>query len=59
MTKWLITETLHVIPIDDYREHTEHNCWCIPTPDAEEPKVMIHHSMDRREFYENGTLKEH
>jgi hypothetical protein len=50
-----VSELLHVMPRDDLREHTSSvDCWCRPTPDAEEPSVIVHHSMDRREEYEEG-----
>jgi hypothetical protein len=45
----------HVMPENDLREHADNaTCWCRPTPDADEPLVLIHHSMDRREEYEQG-----
>lgn len=48
-------ETTHVLPINDLRDHeASKTCWCHPTQDEEEPLVWIHHSMDRREEYENG-----
>ncbi len=52
-------ECWHVYPINDLREHVTDgpNCWCNPTPDTEEPNVMIHHAMDQREQYEEGRLK--
>jgi hypothetical protein len=41
-----------VYPLNDLREHdTEGNCWCDPTDDE---GLRVHHSMDRREDYENG-----
>jgi hypothetical protein len=44
---------IHVIPVNDLREHVATgSCWCKPTPDPEEPFVMIHHSMDLREQFE-------
>jgi hypothetical protein len=40
----------HVVPMGDLRPHESAcSCWCNPTPDPEEPRVFIHHSMDRRE----------
>lgn len=46
---------LHVVPLSDLREHeASGKCWCRPTQDEEEPKLWIHHAMDRREEYENG-----
>lgn len=43
---------------DDLREHTlSLDCWCRPAIDTEESRVVIHHSMDRREEYERGERK--
>jgi hypothetical protein len=43
---------IHVTPLDDLREHFRSpDCWCGPT---EEDGYFVHHSMDRREEYENG-----
>ena len=48
---------IHVLPINDLREHEETDqCWCRPARDEEEPSVVIHNSMDRREEYERGRL---
>ena len=45
---------IHVVPINDLREHTcSTECWCKPTVD-EDDDIAIHHSMDRREEYEQG-----
>ena len=45
---------LHVIPINDLREHeASADCWCRPTPD-EEHDLFVHHSLDYREAYETG-----
>lgn len=45
----------HIMPIADLREHDlSPSCWCKPTQDEDEPSVWIHHSMDRREEYEQG-----
>jgi len=53
-----LREAVHVIPLDDLREHTASvGCWCKPTEDDEWPDVWVHHSMDRREDYENGKEK--
>ena len=47
--------SVHVTPVDDLREHeSSPGCWCKPTQDAEEPGLWVHHSMDRREEYEEG-----
>ena len=50
---------IHVIPLNDLREHeeTEH-CWCKPLRDDEEQRVVIHNALDGREWYENGR-KQH
>lgn len=51
---------VHVIPLSDLREHdASDECWCHPTPDAEEPDVRIHHALDGREAYESGELELH
>ena len=45
----------HIMPLDDLRSHEPRaRCWCSPTPDADEPDVMTHHSMDGREAFETG-----
>lgn len=45
---------MHVLPINDLREHDEHSgCWCRPTL-YHEDAVCVHNSMDRREEYERG-----
>jgi len=47
-------DVLHVEPINDLRPHTStKDCWCSPTL-HDEAEVYIHHSMDRREEYEEG-----
>jgi hypothetical protein len=49
----MIPEIYHVIPRGDWREHEcDEDCWCRPTED--EPGTWVHHSMDRREEYEEG-----
>lgn len=48
---------IHVMPQNDLREHTcSIDCWCDPTPDEENNQVIVHHSLDRRESYEEGRL---
>ena len=45
----------HVLPTEDLRDHVQaKDCWCCPIRDDEESNVWIHHSMDRREEYEEG-----
>jgi len=49
----------HVYPVDDLREHETdgETCWCNPTCD--EDGICVHNSLDQREKYETGELKEH
>jgi hypothetical protein len=48
-------DNIHVVPFNDLREHdTSLTCWCHPTPEDDEPRVVLHHSMDERESYEQG-----
>jgi hypothetical protein len=44
----------HVYPVNDLREHSVEDCWCHPTDDE---GVMVHNSLDGREFYERGDRK--
>jgi hypothetical protein len=51
-------ERIHVVPINDLRRHTASpDCWCKPTEDEGWPDVWVHHSMDKREEYEEGREK--
>lgn len=48
-------DIIHVVPVDDLREHDSRStCWCNPTEDDETPGLFVHHSMDQREKYETG-----
>lgn len=48
-------ERLHVIPRNDLRDHVSLiTCWCHPTPADDCESVIVHHSLDRREEYEEG-----
>jgi hypothetical protein len=51
--KWLATSNPpEVMPLDDLKLHESGmNCWCKP---ADDDGVIVHHSMDKREEYENG-----
>jgi hypothetical protein len=50
-----MSEDIHVMPVNDLREHeSAADCWCRPRRDEEEPRVLIHNSMDERESYEQG-----
>jgi len=46
--------TVHVIPIDDLKEHTEtEDCECQPVVKyVDEGKIVTHNSYDGREFFE-------
>jgi hypothetical protein len=49
---------IHVIPLNDWREHeASRACWCAPSPDEDEPDILLHHAMDQRERYESGELR--
>jgi hypothetical protein len=49
-------ELLHVIPINDLREHlADEACWCGPTTDGD--GIMVHNSMDKREYFERGERR--
>lgn len=52
-TGWKV-EGNHIYPIGDLREHVPVDCWCRPTDDE---GVIVHHTLDRRELYEQGLLK--
>lgn len=53
--KWRVVQAAgvsHVMPITDLREHVaREDCWCRPTDDE---GILVHHSMDRREEFEEG-----
>jgi hypothetical protein len=52
-----VSEKLHVVPIDDLREHSSDSdvpCWCRPEDDD---GVIVHNSMDGREKFETGERK--
>ncbi len=51
--KWKVVLN-HVIPMDDLRDHAMKNCWCRPRYDE---GVIVHNSLDLREFYERGERK--
>lgn len=53
--------TVHTIPVNDVIEHeADDDCFCGPTPDPVHREdgsigwVMVHHSVDGREFRERG-----
>lgn len=50
-------DKLHVVPVDDLREHSTDSavmCWCRP---VEDDGVIVHNSMDGREKFETGERK--
>jgi len=50
-----MSNTIHVLPLYDLKEHTESDdCECLPRIEyvGEGGKVVVHHSYDKREFYE-------
>lgn len=49
---------VHIIPLDDLAEHyLDPECWCHPKPDKNQPVMLVHNSMDRREHTrEKGIL---
>ena len=54
MDAWMVRGS-HVLPINDLRDHFDsEECWCKPTYDD---GAIVHHSADRREFYERGESK--
>lgn len=53
-----MSNAMHVVPLNDLRDHSASvDCWCKPSEDDECPGLWLHHSMDRREEYENGKMK--
>jgi len=49
---------IHVMPVDDLWEHVDSDdCWCEPRLEGESrPFVVVHHSADRREFFEGRIM---
>jgi hypothetical protein len=56
---YLSVPPIHVVPIDDIREHEEHEaCWCAPRVESEGyGVVIIHNSMDGRELVERHGVQ--
>lgn len=44
----------HVIPKNDFREHSFQDCWCKPSLNSD--GVFVHNSADGREFLESLVL---
>ena len=58
-TGWLVDprqDGVHIIPLDDLREHAGADCWCRPEV-LDDGTIIKHNSMDRREYYERGELR--
>lgn len=53
-------DIIHVVPENDLKEHSCHRteCWCKPDliddSEIDGGYIVVHHSMDRREEYEEG-----
>ena len=46
---------VHVIPLDDLKEHEQDICcWCTPTCSARDKDVIVHNAADGREQFETG-----
>lgn len=56
---WVLLAGIYfVLPVDDDRPHSEDgDCWCNPTLDDECGNVVVHHSLDGREAFEEGWRK--
>lgn len=51
---------VHLIPLDDYREHEPNTeCWCKPRESEYEIDHYIHNPLDNRFMYQLGILKYH
>ena len=54
-------QIFHVVPRNDLREHdcNRMECWCRPTLNDEEDGgyIVVHNSMDGREYFETGERK--
>ncbi len=55
MSAWAAYEdqagAMHVLPMDDLKPHVlGDGCWCKPTPEDDRSDIVVHHSMDRREY---------
>lgn len=53
-------EDVHVMPLNDLRDHTYTDCWCRPRTDIHHDSsvpVIVHFAADRREHtYERGWV---
>ena len=49
----------HAIPKNDLFPHvlSHKDCWCKPTRDEDNETIIVHHSADGREEYEDGRRK--
>lgn len=54
-------EIYHVLPVDDYVEHTQHGTRCLCQPKAEVVEgglIISHNAWDARELYERAEVDE-
>ncbi len=53
-------EPIHVVPVNDLKEHEERGttCWCYPQVYEEDGEtVVVHNSLDGRELIERHGLQ--
>jgi hypothetical protein len=51
-------DAVHVIPLNDLREHAENPyCWCKPERCLDEERIIVHNAADGREKFETGERK--
>lgn len=48
---------IHVMPIDDLRDHGIDGCWCSSQALDDRPDIIVHNALDGREKYERGERK--
>ncbi len=48
------TDGIQVWPRNDLREHLDTECWCEPF--YEEKGILVHNSLDKREYYEPDSM---
>ena len=51
----------HVMPNNDVKDHSYHNCWCEPRIELQQNggEIVVHNSADGREFFETDILEGH
>jgi hypothetical protein len=48
---------IHIVPVNDLKEHLDDECDCHPRQDNEHPELWIHNSFDGREVFERDERK--